>query len=337
MYRLRHAFTLIELLVVIAVIGILASLLMPAVQSVREAVRRTDCLNHLRQLAVATSNYESGFRALPPGVYQHYFVPSPRYRGITLFVRLLPYLEQDNLVAGWDYADPINNTVGGNTAKTAAVLPILLCPSDPIDENPISTGGGRWYGLTSYGGNGGSRSYDPQFATNDGVFYVIGPGSQTAPQGTAVKIRDIRDGLSNTLLFGERSHYDPNHDTFAANIVPPSGQFLNPMARVGWWANSGGRLAAGDVTLSAYARINFRIPLPFDQGSSMVPPATDWNSYLYYNDRRMCAYGSSHGGGANFALCDGSTRFISEQISELTLNYLSIRNDNQVLDSEAFE
>ncbi len=331
MFFRRTAFTLIELLVVIAIIGVLVGLLFPAVQSVREAARRTQCLNNLRQLGLATANFESAHQALPPGVYQYQFVPSPKYRGITLFVRLLPYFEQVNLAADWDFTDPINNTVGGIDAKTATVLPVLLCPSDVIEANPISTGSDRWYALTSYGGNGGSRSYDPQFASNDGVFFVIGPGSQTAPQGRPIKWRDITDGLSNTFLFGERSHRDVNHDTFAANITPPPGQFLNPMGKVGWWGNSGGRLAAGDVTLSAYARINFRVPLPFDQGASMVPPATDWNSYQYYNERRMCAYGSSHPGGANFVLCDGSTRFVSESISELTLNYLSIRSDGQVL------
>jgi prepilin-type processing-associated H-X9-DG protein len=206
----------------------------------------------------------------------------------------------------------------------------LICPSDIIPQNPIDTGSGRWYGITSYGGNGGTRSYDPQFATNDGIFYVIGPGSQTAPKDGPVRMPDILDGLSNTLLFGERSHFDPNHDSFAANVTAPGGQFINRIGTVGWWAPSGGRLAAGDVTLSAFAPINFRVPANFANGASMVPPATDYASYLYYNDRRMCAFGSLHPGGANFALADGSVRFISQTISFVTLQQAAVRHDSAV-------
>src|SRR5262249_61848569 len=116
-------------------------------------------------------------------------------------------------------------------------------------QHPIDSGSNRWYGLTSYAGNGGTRSYDPQFATNDGIFCVIGPGSQTAPTGLPVRMADVYDGLSNTFLFGERSHLDPNNDSFVANFGPPSGQgqSLSLMGQVGWWAASGGRLAAGDV------------------------------------------------------------------------------------------
>lgn len=328
----RNAFTLIELLVVIAIIAILMALLLPAVQKVRAAADRVQCANHLKQLGLAAHNYHGDHLKFPPGVYQLSFAQQPRFRGISLFVYLLPYLEQDRLFAGWDMNNPLNNTVGGRDARTAKVLKTLLCPADWLPENPIGTSGGRWYGLTSYGGNGGSRSYDPQFASNDGIFFVIGPGSQTNPTGTPIRMADVTDGLSNTLLFGERSHNDPNHDTFAANITPPPGQFVNPMTAVGWWAPSGGRLAAGDVTLSAYARINFRVPLPFSEGGSMSPPATDYNSYLYYNDRRLCAFGSNHPNGANFGLADGSVHFIADSLPEVTLQRLAVRNDGAIVE-----
>jgi prepilin-type processing-associated H-X9-DG protein len=248
---------------------------------------------------------------------------------VTLFVKLLPFLEQGNLAAGWDETDPLTNTVGAAGSRTARKLPMLMCPSDFVPNNPIGTGGNRWYALTSYGGNGGSRSYDPQFATNDGIFFVIGPGSQTAPDGQPIRMAEVTDGLSNTSLFGERSHYDTNHDSFAANITAPMQQFLNPMGTTGWWAASGGRLAGGDVTLSAYAPINFRVPQPFASGGSMVPPATDFNSYLFYNDRRISAFGSNHPGGANFALGDGSTRFLRQTIPLTDLQRFCVRDDGQ--------
>src|SRR5262249_22359721 len=220
--RARQGFTLIELLVVIAIIAILIGLLVPAVQKVREAAARTQCGNNLHQFAIASHAYHDTHKAFPPGVYMLGFPGAPKFRGVTLFVYLMPYLEQGNVVQGWDKTNPLNNTVGANQSKTATVLPILLCPADLINQNPIDSGSGRWYGLTSYGGNGGTRSYDPQFATNDGVFHVIGPGSQTDPQGGPVRMMQILDGTSNTLLFGERSHLDPNHDTFAATLSAPS-------------------------------------------------------------------------------------------------------------------
>lgn len=188
--------------------------------------------------------------------------------------------------------------------------------------NPVDSGSNRWYALTSYGGNGGSRSYDPAAAANDGMFFVIGPGSQTAPTGQPVKVGDVTDGLSNTALFGERSHVDPNNDAAAAVVVPPGGQFVNPMGSVGWWANSGGRLAAGDVTMSAFAPLNYRVP---------ANPPTTYAGFFPLYERRVNAFGSQHTGGANFALADGSVRFVRDGIDAANLRRLCVRNDGEVL------
>jgi prepilin-type N-terminal cleavage/methylation domain-containing protein/prepilin-type processing-associated H-X9-DG protein len=327
--RRRRAFTLIELLVVIAIIAILIGLLLPAVQKVREAAARLKCSNNLKQLALAAHNYHGANDRFPPGVNQLSFPAAPRFRGVTLFVYLAPYMEQDNLTRDWNLTDPLENTqlpAPGPAAKTATVVPILLCPSDVIGgPNPVDAGSNRWYALTSYGGNGGSRSYDPASATNDGVFFVIGPGSQTAPTGQPVKVGDVTDGLSNTALFGERSHVDPNNDAVAPGVVPPSGQFVNPMGSVGWWANSGGRLAAGDVTMSAFAPLNYRVPAN--------PPRTYAGFFPLY-ELRVNAFGSQHAGGANFALADGSVRFVRDAIPQAMLRLFCVRNDGQVLNLE---
>ena len=137
-------------------------------------------LSHQRQLGLAAHNFHDVHGRFPPGVYQLKFAAAPQFRGISLLVKLLPFLEQSNLGQSWDETDPLTNTAGGAAAKSAQKIKVFLCPSDIIPQNPV-TSGGLWYGLTSYGGNGGSRSYDPQVATNDGIFAVIGPGSQTMP------------------------------------------------------------------------------------------------------------------------------------------------------------
>jgi len=324
--RQRGAFTLIELLVVIAIIAILIGLLLPAVQKVRAAAARVKCQNNLKQLALAAHNYHGVNERFPPGVYQLAFAAAPKFRGVTLFVYLAPYIEQDNLSRDWNLTDPLVNTqtpAPGPAAKTATVVPILLCPADLINgPNPFDSGSNRWYALTSYGGNGGSRSYDPAAAANDGIFSVIGPGSQTAPNGQAVRMADVWDGLSNTALFGERSHYDPNNDQAAGIVAPPSGQFINPMSMIGWWANSGGRLAAGDVTMSAYAPLNYRVP---------DNPPTTYAGFFPLYERRVNAFGSLHSGGANFALADGSVRFVSDTIDAANYRRLCMRNDGELL------
>lgn len=326
----NRAFTLVELLVVIAIIGVLVALLLPAVQMAREAARRTQCVNQERQLALAAHSFHDANKNFPPGVYQLKFPAAPQFRGVSLYVKLLPYLEQANLAQGWDEADPLNNTVGGTSAKTAQKIKVLMCPSDFVKDNPVINGT-ILYALTSYGGNGGTRSYDPQQATNDGVFYVIGPGSETAPAAQPVRMSEVTDGLSNTILFGERSHTDPVHDALVGQLGGGAGggggggggggsaatASLNKIGTVGWWAPSGGRLAAGDVTLSAAAPLNYRIP----QGTS--PSAFQQTLY----NQRICAFGSNHASGANFAIGDGSTRFVSQTISLSTLTLLCVRND----------
>ena len=219
-------FTLVELLVVIAIIGILIALLLPAVQAAREAARRTQCTNTLKQLALAAHHYHDAAGSFPPALVftRFYPTPTPRYSGVSLFLHLLPYFEMGNLHAQWDFADP-ESVFNGGRESLSAKGPNLLCPSEPESENPLYYSRHIWgmpteryLNVTSYAGNGGTRSYHPDSGhlMADGIFFHVGPSSAPQPNQQPVRLADITDGTSNTLLFGERSRWDPNYNTFAA-------------------------------------------------------------------------------------------------------------------------
>jgi len=321
--RPRAAFTLIELLVVIAIIAVLIALLLPAVQAAREAARRMQCANNLKQIGLAAHNYESTHRAYPPGQIKLSFAATPRFRGFSLYVNLLPFLEQQPLYNRWNFADPLSNA-DGTTANTSIVLGSLLCPSDLIPQNPVGTGN-RWYGIASYGGNGGSQSHPPTSLSSDGVFHATGPA---APGFRQVGPSDIVDGLSNTLFFGERNHRDANYDTFAA-----AGWATEPMGMWGWWAPSGGNFGLSDVTMSTIAPINYKLGFNF---ADKPADASGQDGFAAYDARRVGSFGSQHPGGANFAMADGSVRFLKDTTALPTLRALGTRAGGEVVSSDAY-
>jgi prepilin-type N-terminal cleavage/methylation domain-containing protein len=213
--RRKSAFSLIELLVVIAILAALVGLLLPAVQRVREAANRMSCTNNLKQLAIAAHHHHDAKGKFPTGVHTVDYLANSRYaNGTTWEVELLPYFEQDNLQKKWDYADQRNNVAGGMNSVTAQVLKILLCPSDPLPKPVFHIVSGSqdpqydwalgFYGMASYGGNGGRRSFPLEQVTKDGIFF----------QDSKIRIADVTDGTSTTFLFGERSHSDPEYDRF---------------------------------------------------------------------------------------------------------------------------
>src|SRR5260370_5742429 len=164
MQRTRQAFTLIELLVVIAIIAVLIGLLVPAVQKVREAASRAQCLNNLKQLALAAHDHHDARRKFPTGLHMGVNMGGGRYAGGTSWmVELLPYIEQDNLYKKWDYDDFRTNVAGGPNATTAQLIKIDRCPSDQGNvqtyfDSVIPEARG-YYGLGTYCGNAGRPSY----------------------------------------------------------------------------------------------------------------------------------------------------------------------------------
>jgi prepilin-type N-terminal cleavage/methylation domain-containing protein/prepilin-type processing-associated H-X9-DG protein len=314
----RPAFSLIELLVVVAIVGVLTAIILPAVQASRGAARRTQCVNNLRQLAIAAQTFHASREHFPPGLHQYLATSAPRYRGTSMFTRLLPYLEQGTLLTDWDFNEPLHNTLGGEQSRSATVIGLLVCPSDIIVQNPIPVGD-RYFGLTSYGGNGGSRSYFPDWATADGIFHTTGPASRPKAHQLPVNLGMIRDGASNTILLGERSHADENFESFVAL------GWTDSLRHLGRWAAIGGHKRIADVTMSAFAPLNYRLPVDAARRQSANPPLGGSRDFEVYEDRRFCAFGSEHSGGANFAYADASVRFLDESLNHELLKALCTR------------
>ena len=302
----RPGFTLIELLVVIGIIGLLMALMLPGVQKVRAAADRLRCMNNLKQIALAAHHYHNDYSRFPAGARLPVYVGSVPTGGTNLWVELLPYFEQDNLYRRWDYADNRNNVAGGTNATTAQVIKLLICPSDPLSEPvvykppspPIAWITG-FYGLGSYGGSAGTR-WVPGM-TRDGIFFI----------DSRVRFADIIDGSSNTLLFGERYHFDPEFD----RIAPALGR--GTIAIYGKWGLLSREEGTMDnVTLHTAVPINYR-----------MPPGGDILAVQY----RCSAFGSGHPGGANFAFVDGSVRFVGDSTALRTLQALSTRAGGEVV------
>jgi len=326
----RRGFTLIELLVVIAIITILVGLLLPAVQRAREAASRIKCANNLKQLALAAHNYHDVYDRLPGGAD----AGSPRYT--TLFVELLPYCEQDPLYRQWDFANPSTNYIGAN-CRAATLVPILTCPSQPIDPNPYQTINGP-VALTAYGGNGGSVAFPPALATADGMFHLTGPQSKPQPNQRGVNFLAVTDGLSGTLLFGERLVTDGNLDSFLlAPITPAPDPPIFGMRGYCLWAPYPGPNASAGL-LSPQALINSRLPTSWSPPPPpppgfppLPPPPVPWGPLSSLWWARLGAYGSMHPGGVNVALADGSVRFIRASIPQPVMYALSTRAGGEVV------
>jgi prepilin-type processing-associated H-X9-DG protein len=190
---------------------------------------------------------------------------------------LMPYFEQDNLRKNLDLTQREYANCNGPNSTGAQVIQILICPSDPLPAQVTTytaNGVTYYFGMNSYGANGGTRSWYVSSMTTDGMFYI----------NSRVTIPGVTDGTSNTLLFGERYHKDPAYTDIAT--------------LGGWaWANLN---SPEDYILSTCVPVNFTLP-----------PGTKTGAPNYPEDDRVCAFGSGHAQGANFCMADGSVRFLS--------------------------
>ncbi len=297
----RLGFTLVELLVVIAIIGILVGLLLPAVQAAREAARRMQCGNNLKQLGLATHNYHDSFRSFPSG-----FIRTSNAQGWGWGAMTLSFIEQAalNQQLGVSRAN-LDMIASSPPADFAALMQVRLsvfrCPSDAGAEGE----------LLPTGGSGRSRiaGIQPSVSNYKGVAGTLSPqhrpgGNVTVSRDSGgifygnsrVRIADILDGTSNTLAIGE-----------ADTLIRRSGAWVG-IDNAGGMAHS----SVYYVVSWAGARLNQPHGAPFPNSGNRGSP--DENPGLDTPPGASQGFGSLHPGGANFVLADGSVRFISDSI-----------------------
>jgi prepilin-type N-terminal cleavage/methylation domain-containing protein/prepilin-type processing-associated H-X9-DG protein len=286
----QGGFTLIELLVVIAIIGVLVSLLLPAVQKVREAANRMSCQNNLKQLGIALQNYHSSYGCFPPGVLV--IAGSPATHG--WIARILPSIEQENLYRLMDFSVAWNT--GNNLNASPTKIPILRCPSAPTKRNEPAT-----YSSTDYGGTnmffdasvGVLPGYrDQQQYDNGGVLLRVNVPA-TGGDTTGNRVSDILDGASNTIMVAECAARPEHWIGGELNSTAVTGRYSGDFGN-GGWANP-----------NNWIRVEGSNPSPTapTRGGQANPPC----AVNCMNDGEIYAF---HTGGANVCLADGSVHFI---------------------------
>jgi prepilin-type N-terminal cleavage/methylation domain-containing protein/prepilin-type processing-associated H-X9-DG protein len=294
--RHRRGFTLIELLVVIAIIAVLVSLILPAVQQAREAARRSQCKNSLKQIGLALQDYHGVFNKFPPG-YVSLFDGSGNDTGPGWGwgAMILAQLEQTNLKSTINFNLPIEDPA--NATPRIAPLPVYLCASDSLQ--PIWPAVTRDASANPTGTicNVSSSNYVAVFGVSEpgiggeGIFF----------RNSGISIKDIQDGTSLTLLVGERTHYYCEAtwvgSVTGARIFPPAGSPASPEIQ-----NASG------------------MTLGHTQEGAPNAPDIECNNFS-----------SRHSGGAQFVFADGHVQFISKNINRATFQALSTRAGGETI------
>ncbi len=368
-----RGFTLIELLVVIAIIAVLISLLLPAVQSAREAARRAQCTNNMKQLGLALHNYLQTNDAIPH-VYPLWFWSSATANsgGSDTWgcwspqTQMFPYLEQGPLYNAINFrlANRYNGSVS-NTSLLGTRIVAFLCPSSPLAAGNIAccalikSPGNNYFGSVGASIDWRSSSNPPGLFGYDFNPLVYGMGwvQQTPP----ISLRDITDGTSNTIAFGEWRTGDFNCQKLS---VPQD--VVNPVAWPGisynapWtgsafttfmgWLNTCASTAPGTIVNSPQWEYNMSyLGISWDQGmfgytlgNTLLPPnpqypncrTCSWNGD--WDCPGMYGLSSFHPGGGNIAMADGSVRFLKSSTNMQVVWGLGSRAGGEIISSDAY-
>ncbi|WP_235935224.1 DUF1559 domain-containing protein [Candidatus Laterigemmans baculatus] len=325
----RRGFTLVELLVVIAIIGVLVGLLLPAVQAAREAARRMSCQNNLKQIGLATHNFESTYKKLPYGWQK----PPVATDGWSAQAFLLPFLEQVNLANEIDfendYSQAVIVTAEGTLPLQSFRVPTYLCPSETQDTLRLKDGAPYHYPLN--------------YAYNAGRWFVYDPATRTTGEGAfgsgkQLRFRDCTDGLSQTLAFAEVKAYNPyfrnaaldapTMPTDPAAVASLGGDFKSNSGHTEW---VDGRVHQTGFTTT----FTPNTIVPYASGG--VTYDVDWNNMQEGKSTTSKTYAvvtarSYHPGGVSVTLMDGSTRFVAETLERSVWQALSTRAGREVFE-----
>ena len=325
--RNRSGFTLVELLVVIAIIGILVALLLPAVQAAREAARRMQCGNNLKQMGIALHNYHDTYKTFPPALMASgrfnnaaYHAANGGVKNTTGWAMMLPFMEQTPLYDRYNFSvcsssdSPYGHPVAGNDTMNDGVynarLKYLECPSDPSSGAVVNSGAG---GTGFYSRrNAVQTSYlfsTGVFTDYDAAWDQLSGDIRRGAFGNdgAARFASITDGTSNVLAIGEAT----------AGLYKTSSAY-GPWGMTGTHTCCHGRVVSASTTLLGAAEA--------------APYRNDWHINAPWQgdaQRRTYAwvFGSKHPGGAQFIYCDGSTHFVPQTIDYLTFVRMAYLQD----------
>lgn len=354
--KMKRGFTLIELLVVIAIIAVLIALLLPAVQQAREAARRSDCKNKLKQIGLGMHNYQETHKTFSPGFV--FVGPSTGAGAHGWGYYLLPSMEQSALYKKFAGSGNTNITNAANNAQTQVILPAFRCPSDQ-GESQVSIAGQTW-GTSNYVANWGVGTPRTQTFTGDDTSAKAVHG--VYGQNTKIRISDIRDGTTNVMLAMERrlprtgadwptASLEGSFATLWAGI--PSLTASSPAMILGTTTSGAGYLSlAGHLCPGTYTPagsgtfVATTATCPSAASVGAAVTAGGYASSVKINklasnantaltgvnvDTTTIGSNSYHPGGTQILLGDGSVRFVSDSVEVTTWINLSRRNDGQVL------
>ncbi|WZO99696.1 DUF1559 domain-containing protein [Isosphaeraceae bacterium EP7] len=344
----RAGFTLIELLVVISIIAVLIALLLPAVQSAREAARRVQCVNNLKQLGLALHNYENGVGAFPPSGKSTYFGSSPPNNqyvdGVGLLPRLLPTLELTTTFNAINFSIEYNHISGGNFTAYSTAIAAFVCPSavrepsgsrdSPDPADPASMQAGQGYGVTDYAATC-ATTIDPQgraggpCSTPIAIYRNCNARVDGMLKQGKTRISEVTDGLSQTIAVTEDAGRDARFiGAYSENYVTPVLSYTRPvppgLRRFWRWAEPDGAVVSSSV-------INNK-GTPSHENTQHPQSGTSGADGAGANDEIF----GFHPGGVNALMGDGSVKFLKETVNIVVQRSLITPNQGEIISADAY-